>query len=969
MYSLASLKNEIDGDVLTDSLYRGIYATDASVYREIPDAVVRPASMEDIEKIVRFARETKTPLIPRAGGTSLAGQVVGKGLIVDVSKYLNKIIEIDPTEKWVHVEPGVILDELNQELKQFGLFFGPETSTANRCTIGGMVGNNACGAHSLIYGSTRDHLLSVKAILSDGSFVEFADLSESELKAKLELQNLEGKIYRNIVDELFKPKNQENIRDEYPDASINRRNTGYAIDLMLRERPFEPEGKAFNFSRLIAGSEGTLCFITEIKLNLVSVPPDNIGLVCVHLNSLEDALNANLIALKYKPGAVELMDKTILDLTKGNILQLQNRWFIEGDPGAILIVEFARQSKEEIEEIASKMKEEMLQNGFGFAFPLIFNEQTKKVWNLRKAGLGVLSNIPGDAKPVSVIEDTAVKPADLTNYISDFKKMLSKFKLDCVFHAHIGTGELHLRPILNLKKPEDVELFYQLAFESARLTKKYKGSLSGEHGDGRLRGQFIPLMVGDNNYKILQSVKKAWDPDSIFNPGKITGTPPMNQSLRNLPAAKSRLLKTYFDYSEEFGFLRAIEKCNGSGDCRKTEKSGGIMCPSYMATRDEKNTTRGRANALREFMTGNAISQNDAKEALDLCLSCKACKSECPSSVDMAKLKAEFFQHYYQNHVIPLRTRMIAGISGLYRMGSVFPGLTNFFLRNKLTSGILKRGLGFAMKRSLPLLAYKSLHKWIKHNPDALKCKRETKGKVYLFIDEFINFTEPEIGIATIQLLTSLGFEVLVTKHRESGRAYLSKGLLAKGKKIATANVLTLEPIISESTPLIGIEPSAILSFRDEYISLVDNNIKERAKKLSQYCFMVDEFIEREVLKGNIKAEQFSDEKIQIKLHPHCHQRSIASIDPTLKMLKLMIGAQIDVIPSGCCGMAGSFGFEKEHYKISMDVGELVLFPNVRATASDVFIVAPGISCRQQIKDGTGRLVLHPVQIMQKFLK
>lgn len=969
MHSLERLKNEIDGDVFSDSLNRGIYATDASVYRELPDAVVRPASKGDIEKIIRFARETKTPLIPRAGGTSLAGQVVGKGLIVDVSKYLNKIIEINPTEKWVRVEPGVILDELNIELKQFGLFFGPETSTSNRCTIGGMVGNNSCGAHSLIYGSTRDHLLGVKAILSDGSSAEFTDLSESELKAKLELKNLEGNIYRNAIGELSKPENQKNIRDEYPDPSINRRNTGYAIDLMLRERPFEPAGKAFNFSRLIAGSEGTLCFITEIKLNLVSVPPDNIGLVCVHLNSLEDALNANLIALKYKPGAVELMDKTILDLTRGNIVQLKNRWFIEGDPGAILIVEFARQSKEEIEEIALKMKEEMLQNGFGFAFPLIFNEQTKKVWNLRKAGLGVLSNIPGDAKPVSVIEDTAVNPADLPNYIFDFKKMLLKFKLDCVFHAHIGTGELHLRPILNLKNPEDVELFYQLAFESARLTKKYKGSLSGEHGDGRLRGQFIPLMVGNNNYKILQSVKKAWDPDSIFNPGKITGTPPMNHSLRNLATKKSPIPITYFDYSEELGFLRAIEKCNGSGDCRKTEKSGGIMCPSYMATRDEKNTTRGRANALREFMTGNQISQTDVKEALDLCLSCKACKSECPSSVDMAKLKAEFFQSYYKNHFIPLRTRMIAGISGLYRIGSVFPKLTNFFLRNKLFSWVLKKGLGFALKRSFPLLADKSLNKWIKQNPDALKCKGKIKGKVYLFIDEFINYTEPEIGIATIQVLTGLGFEVLVTKHLESGRAYLSKGLLCKAKKIATANITTFEPKISEKIPLLGMEPSAILTFRDEYISLVDNNIKEKAKKLSLSCFMVDEFIEREILKGNINADHFLSEKIQIKLHPHCHQRSIASIDPMLKMFKLLSGAEIHVIPSGCCGMAGSFGYEKEHYKTSMDIGELVLFPNVRSSAADVFIVAPGISCRQQIKDGTGRVALHPVQIMQKFLK
>ena len=530
--TLSLLAKEFEGDIQTDTATRLLYATDASAYREVPMGVARPRTNADLKRLVLFAAASGIPLIPRTAGTSLAGQVVGSGLVVDMSRFMTCILEINREEHWVRVQPGVILDELNKTVEPHGLFFGPETSTSSRCMIGGMVGNNSCGAHSILYGSTRDHVISVKCLLSDGSEAEFSELSREEFDAKCKGDLLENRIYSQVRDMLSDKENQAEIRREYPDPSIHRRNTGYAIDLLLETEPFMGQdpgsnGKPvkFNFSKLIAGSEGTLALVTEIKLNLVPLPPKEKGLVCVHCHTVEESLKANLIALKYKPGSVELMDKPIMDCTRDNITQRQNRFFIEGDPGAVLIVEFARETRQEIEETAALMEAEMRNAGLGYHFPLVFPPLVKRVWDLRKAGLGVLSNYPGDRKPVPVTEDTAVSPEALPAYIKEFSEMIKSHGLSCVYYAHVGSGELHLRPVLNLKDPADVELFHTVALESARLVKKYKGSLSGEHGDGRLRGEFIPLMIGEKNYALLKEIKKTWDPGNIFNPGKITGTP------------------------------------------------------------------------------------------------------------------------------------------------------------------------------------------------------------------------------------------------------------------------------------------------------------------------------------------------------------------------------------------------------------------------------------------------------------
>ena len=969
---IQKLESKFSGDIFTDESTRIMYSTDASAYREIPVAVVYPKTKQDIKLLISFASQNNTSIIPRTAGTSLAGQVVGGGIIADVSRYMTKILEINTKERWVLVQPGVVLEELNRYLEEFGLFFGPETSTANRCMIGGMVGNNACGTHSLIYGSTRDHTLELETVLSDGSEVTFKSTDVSDINRKVSHNTLEGRVYKNILDTLNNEDNKQSILREYPDIKLRRRNTGYALDLLLNMKPFNEDGNRFNFVKLLAGSEGTLAFSTAIKLNLVSLPPANKALVCVHLKSVSNALKANLIALKHKPVAVELMDNIILELTKKNIAQEKNRFFVEGDPGAILIVEFAEEDPNEIVRKAQSMEEEMRSKGYGYHFPLIQNGDIKKVWDLRKAGLGILNNMAGDDKPVPVIEDTAVNPEQLPSYIAEFDEILKKYDKTCVYYAHISTGELHLRPILNLKDPKDVEIFHTLAEESARLVKKFNGSLSGEHGDGRLRGEFIPLMVGDKIYGLFQELKKVWDPKNIFNPGKIVNTPKMNTHLRYDPKIQARKIDTYFDFSEDQGILRAAEKCNGTAACRKTAVIGGTMCPSYMATHKESQSTRARANILREFLTiskkENPFDHKEIYDVMDLCLSCKACKSECPSSVDVTKLKAEFLQHYYKSHGIPFRTLLIANFSKLNKVGSYVPFIYNFFTQNSITSYLTSFITGFSSKRKLPKLNNITLDSWLKINSKVMG-SNFPNGSVYLFNDEFTKYNDTAIGIKAITLLSKLGYKVIIPNHYESARTYLSKGLVLKAKNIANQNIAMLSNIVSKDKPLVGIEPSAILALRDEYIDLADDDKREKAKVLAENSYMLEEFLMQEMELGHISKDQFTNSQRKIKLHGHCHQKALASTSPTKFVLNFPSNYTAEEIPSGCCGMAGSFGFEKEHYNLSMEIGEMVLFPAVRKTDENTLIVASGTSCRHQIKDGTGRRSYHPVEVLHDALR
>jgi FAD/FMN-containing dehydrogenase/Fe-S oxidoreductase len=971
---LQQLAKDLEGELYFDKTMRVLYATDASAYREMPLAVAIPRNVDDIKKLISFAHTHKTSLIPRTAGTSLAGQVVGNGIIVDVSKNFTQILELNAAEKWVRVQPGVIRDELNLFLKPHGLYFGPETSTANRAMIGGMVGNNSCGSNSVIYRSTREHLLEVKALLSDGSEAVFAAMDIEDFHKKCEGDTLEANIYKTVRSLLSNYDNQVEIRKEFPKASIERRNTGYAMDVMLEMAPFTAGGPKFNFCSLIAGSEGTLAFLTEIKVNVVPLPPKETGLLCVHFNSIDESLRANLIALKYSPRASELIDHYILECTKDNIEQSKNRFFVQGDPGAILVVEYAGATREEITATAQQVEADMRAANLGYHFPLLFGDDTKKIWTLRKAGLGLLSNLPGDEKAVPVIEDTAVDVNDLPAYIRDFNEILKKHNLYSVHYAHAGSGEIHLRPIINLKTEAGNALFRIIAEEIATLVKKYSGSLSGEHGDGRLRGEFIPQMVGEKNYQLLKQVKYTWDPENIFNPNKIVDTPSMNSMLRYTPGQKTPAFKTVFRYHNQ-DVLQHAEQCNGSGDCRKTHLSGGTMCPSFMATRNEKDTTRARANILREMLTHsdkvNRFDHKEIYEVMDLCLSCKGCKSECPSNVDVAKLKAEFLQQYYDANGVPMRSKLIANFSASAKLGAIAPRLYNYAVTNKVIGKWIKQFSGFAVERSMPTLYKTTLQSWYKKNK--ANGRRQTANgiqkKVYLFCDEFTNYNDTEIGIKAIQLLEKLGYEVVIPQHLESGRTWLSKGLLRKAKEIVNKNIALLHPIVTEEAPLIGIEPSAILTFRDEYIDLATDEQLEAARKLSKYVFTVEEFIAREIEKGVIRKEQFTTEKRVIQLHGHCQQKALSSTAPSVKMMSLPENYTVQTIPSGCCGMAGSFGFEKEHYELSMKIGELVLFPTVRKQPSTVIIAAPGTSCRHQVHDGTGRQALHPVEVLFNALK
>lgn len=966
---LQQLSEKLEGEFYYDKTMRTLYATDASSYREMPLAVAIPSCLEDIKILIQFARTEKSSLIPRTAGTSLAGQVVGNGIVVDVSKYFTSIIELNVAEQWVRVQPGVIRDELNMFLKPHGLFFGPETSTANRAMIGGMVGNNSCGSNSVVYRSVREHLLEVKVLLSDGTETTFKSLSIDEFHQKCEGNSLESKIYSSFRSQLSNYDNQLEIRKEFPKKSIERRNTGYAVDVLLDSAPFTVGEKDFNFCKLIAGSEGTLAFITEIKIHVNPLPPKETGLLCVHFNSINESLLANLIALKFKPSACELIDHYVLECTKENKEQMKNRFFVQGDPGAILVVEFVRETREEIETIAAEVETAMRAEGLGYHFPLLFGNDSKKIWTLRKAGLGLLSNLPGDEKAVPVIEDTAVDVNDLPVYIAEFNEILKKYDLHAVHYAHAGSGEIHLRPIINLKTVEGNKLFRTIAEEIATLVKKYNGSLSGEHGDGRLRGEFIKQMIGPKNYALIQTIKKTWDPENIFNPHKIVDTPPMDTMLRYTPGQKTPTFDTVFRYHNQ-DVLQHAEQCNGSGDCRKTHLSGGTMCPSYMATKNEKDTTRARANILREFLTHsdkiNRFDHKEIYEVMDLCLSCKACKSECPSNVDVSKLKAEFLQQYYDANGAPFRSKLIANFTASATLGALVPEIYNFVMTNATISNFIKRAVGFDVKRSMPTLHHTTLKKWYikRKTNNAVSSKR----KLYLFCDEFTNFNDTGIGMTAILLLEKLGYEVVIPQHQESGRAWLSKGFIREAKKIANKNIALLSPIITEQTPLIGIEPSAILTFRDEYIDLADDNQLEAAKQLAKNVFLIDEFIASEMTKGNIDQSLFTSEKKLIQLHGHCQQKALSSVAPSVQMMSFPVNYTVETIPSGCCGMAGSFGYEEEHYELSMKIGELVLFPKVRAQAADVIIAAPGTSCRHQIKDGTGTKALHTIEVLYQSI-
>ncbi|OIQ28538.1 MAG: FAD-binding oxidoreductase [Bacteroidetes bacterium MedPE-SWsnd-G2] len=963
---LYQLKNQLEGELFFDDLHRSLFATDASVYRILPLAVAFPKSYLDVRLILTFAKSNDTSVIFRTAGTSLAGQCVGDGIVIDVSKYLNKILHFNKKERTITVQPGVVRDELNNFLKPYGLFFGPNTSTSNRCMIGGMVGNNSSGTTSIKYGTTRDKIVRIDAILSNGSEAVFSVLQPAEFNSKLELDSLEGEIYNSIHEILSDPQNRTEIESKFPKKEIHRRNTGYALDVLSDSKQYNPSGTPINIAQLLCGSEGTLAFSKSITLRLDQLPPPQSVIIASHFDSIKSCLLATQIAMSFDLYMCEMMDKTILDCTKQNKTQQKNRNFISGDPKALLLCELRSDNPKTLTQQIEKFLKAIEASKLSYASAVLEGINVNKAFELRKAGLGLLGNLIGDKKAVACIEDTAVALSDLPNYISDFAALMEKNNQDIVYYAHAGAGELHLRPILNLKETTDVKRFRSITTEIAKLVKSYRGSFSGEHGDGIVRAEFIPFMVGEKNYQFFKTIKRAFDAKGILNPGKIVDSLPMDENFRTDITKEVTAIKTTLDFSDSKGILRATEKCNGSGDCRKLSEFGGTMCPSYRATRNEKDTTRARANALREFLSKpnskNAFNHPELLEVFDLCLSCKACSSECPSSVNVAALKSEFLHQYQSVNGTSLKNILLAHNNRINSVLGLFPRITNWGYQNKVSSRFIKNLIGISQQRSIPLISSKTLNKHCQDPKN--KTNNNSVKTIYLFNDEFTNRLDTEIGIATISLLQGLNYNVKIINNKESGRAYISKGFLKTAKQLANFNVRLYQDLISEKSVLLGIEPSAIFSFKDEYPKLVDTELIEHSKNIAKHTYLIEEFLIREIELDHIKSEQFSDLKKDIIFHGHCHQKALSTTKYSLDLLNFPSNFSAKEINSGCCGMAGSFGYEKDKYHISMAIGEQTLFPTIRQTEAETIVSANGTSCRHQIKDGANKKAFHPIELL-----
>ncbi len=944
------LRRVVEGEVRFDDMTRLLYATDASMYQVEPIGVVLPRSAADVRAVLELANRYNVPVLPRGGGTSLAGQAVNHAVVLDFSKFMHRVLEVNPEELWCRVEPGLVQDELNAHVRPMGLLFGPDTSTSNRATLGGMCGNNSAGSHSIAYGKTIDHVLELRCLLADSSEVVLRDLSVAELEAKCRGNGLEGQIYREVrrivVDHAAE------IRARYP--GIMRRVSGYNLDEFVKGRPF-------GLHRLAVGSEGTLVVVVELKARLVR-GPRHTALDVVHYRTLEEALESSLDLLTTGPYAVELTDKLILDLARGNIEQRQRMGFVQGDPAAIMIVEYAGESEAEVRAKVEALEGLRARKRIGYAAHLAFDAaEQQSIWKLRKAGLGLLLGMKGDRKPIAFVEDTAVDPAKLPAFIARFREILTRHGAAAGYYGHCSVGCLHIRPLIDLKDATEIRAMQRIAEEITALVLEFGGALSGEHGDGRARSPFNATLYGPRLYDAFRQVKRAFDPKGLLNPGNIVDAPPMTEHLRYGSAYQTWEPETLLDFSGQGGFAAAVEMCNGIGVCRK--KLEGTMCPSYMATLDEEHSTRGRANALRAVLSGKVPSSEFAGrrlyEVLDLCLECKACKAECPANVDMAKLKYEFLAHYYRANGLPLRNRLFGRIHRLARLGSALAPLSNVLARAAVTRWLLERVAGIDRRRPLPAFAAASFTTWFaRHRPEGTA----ERGTVVLFHDTFNTYQTPDVAIAATRLLEALGYRVVLPERRCCGRPLISKGMLADARDLAAYNVARLVGAAREGRPIVGLEPSCLLTLRDEYVELLRS---EDARLVARQSLLLEEFLQREWASG--RGPTFAANGRTALLHGHCHQKALVGTGPTSAVLRAA-GYEVSEVDAGCCGMAGSFGFEAEHYDLSLRIAERRLAPAVRAAGPDVAVCAPGISCRQQIEHTTGRQPKHPAELVWEAL-
>ena len=947
------LKRDVSGEVRFDKMSRILYSTDASMYSIEPIGVVLPRNTDDIIAVVETASRHDISVLPRGGGTSLAGQTVGQSIVMDFSKYMRNVQEINAEEGYVRTQPGIILDELNSHLNPHNVLFTPDPSTSSRGNVGGALGNNSCGAHSILWGKTVDNVIELDVILADGSKAHFGEISGDELETKMRASGLEGDIYR----ELFRigETNRDEILSRYP--TIQRRVSGYNLDEFV-------SGNTFNMARFVVGSEGTLVTITEAKLKVVPQPKVR-GLAAIHFNELIESMEATVATLELEPAAVEHIGSMILRQAKANLAYSRMTDFIEGDPDSLLVVELIGDTEAEVTDKLDKLEARMNRENLGYAFVRLRSAADQnKVWNVRKAGLGLMMNIPGDAKPLAFVEDTAVAPEHLPEFVKKFDDIVKAHGTEAGYYGHASVGCLHIRPLVNLKRQDGVEKMEAIAEEISDLVLEYGGSMSGEHGDGLVRSLWNEKMFGPSLYSAFKEVKKAFDPKGIMNPGKIVDAQTMHENLRIGPTYSTIPLETQFLYKEEGSFASAIEMCNGQGACRKV--IGGTMCPSYMVTRDEEHSTRGRANALRAAMSGllpkDALTDKRLYDVLDLCLECKGCKAECPSNVDMAKLKYEFLDRYHQTNGYPLRNRLLGNIAAMNKIGAFFAPITNWSMKMGFVKDLLERYAGIDKRRNLPTLANQTFLQWFRANR-ANRRSEATRGIVLLFPDTFTKYNHPNLGIAASKVLESLGYQVVLPEVKCCGRPMLSKGMMDQVRQNARYNIDAIYPYVEKGAKLVGIEPSCILTFKDEYGELVND---DRAKIIQDNTMLIEEFVQYAIEDG--ATLEFKNPPKKVSLHGHCHQKALVGTAPAMQVLNSIPGCEVSEIPSGCCGMAGSFGMEAEHYETSMKIGEQVLFPAIRDKDDDVVIAAEGISCRQQIADGTGTQARHLVEILADAL-
>jgi FAD/FMN-containing dehydrogenase/Fe-S oxidoreductase len=942
------LRRHVQGEVRFDPTSRRLYSTDGSIYRIEPLGIVVPRTVEDIVTVVQVAGEMGVPITARGGGTSLSGQSIGPGVVLDCSKYLNDVLDIDPTARVARVRPGLVLDQFNRALAPHGLQFGPEVATASRANLGGMIGNNSAGARSIVYGKTIDHVRRLAVVLSDGSRADFGPLTADEWDRKAQQRTFEGQIYRGVRQTAH--DNAEEIGKRFP--HILRRVSGYNLDRFVSQAD-RPTG----LHELVIGGEGTLAIVTEAELTLVPRPKAR-GLLVAHFATLAASMDALAPCLEFRPSAVELLDKLLIELSRANLSLRDAMAPVVGDPETLLMIEFMGDDPAEVADRVEKLRQRLRGvNGVQALVPALDAAVREPLWAARSAAAGLLYGVPGDKKPIAFVEDPAVEPARLPEFVARFRDLLRSNGTDGAFYGHASVGCLHLRPMLNLKDPAEIALMRRIAEKVTDLVLEFGGALSGEHGDGLVRSEWNRKMFGPVVYGAFCRVKHLFDPKSLLNPGKVVAADPMTEHLRYGPDYHPVEPETVFDYERQGGFVRAVELCNGNGACRKL--AGGTMCPSFRATRDEKDSTRARANALRLALSApqplKEVRSRWVYDVLDLCLMCKACKSECPANVDMAKLKAEFLERYYEGRMRPLGQRLMANVHLLNRLGAPAAPLVNWLQTRRPLRWLLEKTAGIDRRRSLPPLHADHLRHWFHKRPRPAAGGR----KVLLLDDCFTTFNEPEVGRAAVRVLEAAGCDVELAGLTCCGRSMISKGFLRPARDLIAAQLPGLARRVADGTPLLGLEPSCLLTLADEWPELVPG---ADARRVADAARLADAWLAEQVKAGRC-ALNLRESPGRVLVHGHCHQKALVGTGGTAAALRLVPGLTVSVLDTGCCGMAGSFGFEREHYDLSVSVAELSLLPALRADATAT-VVAPGTSCRHQIKDLDGRRALHPLEVI-----